>query len=366
MSAAFPDVSSFERASSPSSTIPSTPTPSTVPSTTAAPAAIETRGLTRRFGEVLAVDGLDLTVPRGGVFGFLGPNGAGKTTTIRMLLGLVRPHRGGVELFGQTLDRSSRRALLRRVGALVEMPSLYDHLTGRGNLDLTRRLLGLPRHRLDTVLETVDLVEAADRRVAGYSLGMRQRLGVALALLGEPELLILDEPTNGLDPAGIREMRQLVARLPREHGVTVFLSSHLLAEVEQVADQLAVLQRGRLLFQGPLAELRARQRSRIVVGVDRPDEAAVALRRGGLAGALAVEGGLEVLPDLAGGEPDAVWTTAAQEINHRLVSQGFRVHRLDCERPSLERLFFGMTDSPSIDRAATAVPPHHHQEPNHV
>lgn len=331
----------------------------------AAPAAIRTRSLSRCFAEVLAVDGLDLEVPRGGVFGFLGPNGAGKTTTIRMLLGLVRPDQGAVELFGRTLDRSSRKALLGRVGALVENPSLYDHLSGRGNLDLTRRLLGLEGRRVDEVLEAVDLGEAADRRVAGYSLGMRQRLGVALALLGEPELLILDEPTNGLDPAGIREMRRLIARLPREHGVTVFLSSHLLAEVEQVAERLAVLNRGRLIFQGPLAELRDRQRSRVVVGVDRPAEAAAFLRRGGLAGATLAEGGLEVLPELGDGEPEAVWTALAQEINHRLVGEGFRVHRLALERPSLERLFLGLTEE-AAGRSASTTEIDTAQELHHV
>ncbi|MBV9958014.1 MAG: ATP-binding cassette domain-containing protein, partial [Acidobacteria bacterium] len=178
---------------------------------------IETRGLTRRFGAQLAVDDLNLQAPEAGVYGFLGPNGAGKTTAIRMLLGLIRPDAGEVHLFGEPLH-AKRRTLMRRVGALVEAPSLYPHLTGRENLEVTRRMLGAPRPLIDRALETIRLTEDAHRRVREYSLGMRQRLGIALALLNRPELLILDEPTNGLDPAGIHEMRELIRRLPQEFG----------------------------------------------------------------------------------------------------------------------------------------------------
>jgi ABC-type multidrug transport system ATPase subunit len=171
--------------------------------------AISTSGLTRCFGDLVAVDSVDLRVPRASVYGFLGPNGAGKTTTIRMLLGLIRPHAGEVRLFGQSL-RDGRIGLMRRVGALVESPSLYPHLTGRENLEVTRRLIGGSQEQIDRALSIVHLEEAADRCVKGYSTGMQQRLALALALLGEPELLILDEPTNGLDPAGIREMREFL------------------------------------------------------------------------------------------------------------------------------------------------------------
>src|SRR5262245_29498458 len=215
--------------------------------------AIETSGLTRRFGSQLAVDDLNLLVPAAGVYGFLGPNGAGKTTAIRMLLGLIRPDAGEVRLFGQSL-KANHRALMSRVGALVEAPSLYPHLTGRENLEVTRRLLGSPRNRIDRALETIKLTRDANRRVREYSLGMRQRLGLALALLNQPELLILDEPTNGLDPAGIHEMRDLLCRLPAELGLTVFLSSHLLSEVEQIASHIGIIQARRLLFQGTLTE----------------------------------------------------------------------------------------------------------------
>src|SRR5215475_13707684 len=179
--------------------------------------AIETCGLTRRFGSQLAVDDMNLLAPEAGVYGFLGPNGAGKTTTIRMLLGLIRPDAGEVSLFGAPLS-ADRLSLMRIVGALVETSSLYPHLTGRENLEVTRRLLGAPRGLIDDALGVVKLEQDADRRVREYSMGMRQRLGLALALLNKPRLLVLDEPTNGLDPAGIHEMRDLIRRLPAEFG----------------------------------------------------------------------------------------------------------------------------------------------------
>ncbi|HEX3582062.1 MAG TPA: ATP-binding cassette domain-containing protein [Thermoanaerobaculia bacterium] len=216
------------------------------------PPTIETTALTRRFGTRVAVDDVHLQVPQGEIYGFLGLNGAGKTTTIRMLLGLIRADEGEVRIFGEPF----RREVLARIGALVEMPSLYSHLTGRQNLEVTRRQIGAPKTSIDRSLGVVGLDDDANRLVREYSLGMRQRLGLALALLGSPELLILDEPTNGLDPAGIHEMRDLIRRMPAEHGVTVFLSSHLLAEVEQIAGFIGIIHKGRMVFQGPLAELR--------------------------------------------------------------------------------------------------------------
>ena len=213
---------------------------------------IETRELSRRFGSKLAVKDLNLLVPAAGVYGFLGPNGAGKTTAIRMLLGLIKPTVGEVFMFGLPLHKN-RITLMRRVGALVESPSLYPHLTGRENLEVTRRLIGAQFKLINLALDIVKLTKDADRRVREYSLGMRQRLGLALALLNQPQLLILDEPTNGLDPAGIHEMRDLIRRLPDDAGVTVFLSSHLLREVEQIASHIGIIHEGRLLFQGRLA-----------------------------------------------------------------------------------------------------------------
>ena len=294
---------------------------------------IATRGLTRRFGDETAVDRLDLGVPAGSVFGFLGPNGAGKTTTIRMLLGLIRPSAGEVRLFGHLLD-GNRLEVLRRVGALVETPSLYPHLTGRENLEVTRRLLDLPKSAIGRALDLVRMRHAAGKLVRHYSLGMRQRLGLALSLLPEPSLLILDEPTNGLDPAGIHEIRGLIAALPREHGMTVFLSSHLLSEVEQTASHLAIIHRGRLLFQGTLAELQARRQSRLVLGVDRPEEA-----RGLLAGA-----GWRLSP--AQGEllhVEASDAAEAARVNRLLVEAGLGVTHVSLEQPSLEETFLSLT-----------------------
>lgn len=296
--------------------------------------ALSTHGLARRFGDVAAVDGLDLAVPRGAVYGFLGPNGAGKTTTIRLLLGLLRPDAGRIEVLGRSLA-ASRREVLARVGSLVESPALYPHLTGRENLEAARTLLGLPRAQVARVLDTVALDGAADRCVAGYSLGMRQRLGLALALLGDPELLVLDEPTNGLDPNGIRAMRELIASLARERGITVFLSSHLLSEVEQVATHVGIVGRGRLLFQGTLAELSRRRAPELRVDVESPEEAERALRRAGWA-IRGRRGRTLLLPLL---EPDAV-----PRVNELLVRSGLAVHHLARVSPPLEEMFFELTE----------------------
>ena len=299
--------------------------------------ALQTRGLKRRFGQVVAVDGLDLEVPRRSVYGFLGPNGAGKTTTIRLLLGLLRPDAGEVRLFGRDIRRE-RLALLRRVGALVETPSLYAHLTGAENLEVIRRLAGVGRERIGHVLEVVRLTTAAHRSVRGYSLGMKQRLGIAAALLTEPELLLLDEPTNGLDPAGIGEMRDLIRTLPQSHGITVFLSSHLLHEVALVATHVGIVNGGRLVFQGALTELdeRAEGEARLLVGVDRPDEARRVLGDAGWVAEALSDGRLEV---------DARSPDAAAEVNGRLVRSGLAVNHLALNRPTLEALFFQLTGS---------------------
>ena len=294
---------------------------------------IETRGLTRRFGVQLAVDSLNLSVPAAGVYGFLGPNGAGKTTAIRMLLGLIKPNAGEVFLFGQPLV-ANRYSLMRRVGALVETPSLYPHLTGRENLEVTRRLLGATRTLIDLALDTVGLTKDANRRVREYSLGMRQRLGLALALLNKPELLVLDEPTNGLDPAGIHEMRDLIRRLPRESGITVFLSSHLLSEVEQIASHIGIIHEGHLLFQGMLAELQAKQQTELTVGVKQLDEAINCLQR---AGWTVQRRAGELLTVAARSSEDAV------RINSLLVDHRLEVFHLALAQVSLEDIFLTLT-----------------------
>jgi ABC-2 type transport system ATP-binding protein len=292
-------------------------------------AAIETHGLTRRFGARAAVDRVDLRVPAECVYGFLGPNGAGKTTTIRLLLGLLRPDAGEVRVFGEPFSRDS----LRRVGSLVESPSLYPHLTGRENLEVTRRLTGTARAGIDRALAVSRLQADADRLVRDYSLGMKQRLGLALALLSEPRLLVLDEPTNGLDPAGIHEMRDLLQRLPREHGVTVFLSSHLLAEVEQIAGFVGIIHEGRLTFQGGLSELRERQKSHLRLGVRRAEAALELLRASGIA--TYADGGAFVRAEVGARE--------AASVNRLLVESGHDVFHLSVERQSLEAIFLGLT-----------------------
>ena len=293
---------------------------------------IETRGLTRRFGRQVAVNDLNLLVPDAGVYGFLGPNGAGKTTAIRMLLGLIRPDAGEVRLFGQALN-SNHRLTMSRVGALVEAPSLYPHLTGRENLEVTRRLTGAPRKWIDHALETIRLTRDADRRVREYSLGMRQRLGLALALLNQPELLILDEPTNGLDPAGIHEMRDLIRRLPEEFGATVFLSSHLLSEVEQIASHIGIIHESRLLFQGPLSELQQKQQTDLAVGVTKPDEAFACLVSAGWS----VERRNGLLSVATKAREDVA------QINRLLVDQRLDVFHLALSQRSLEDIFLTLT-----------------------
>ena len=300
---------------------------------------IETRGLTRRFGAQVAVNDVNLRVPAAGVYGFLGPNGAGKTTAIRMLLGLIRPNAGEVRLFGQSLN-GNHRALMSRVGALVESPSLYPHLTGRENLEVTRRLLGSPCNLIDLALDTIKLTRDADRRVREYSLGMRQRLGLALALLNRPELLILDEPTNGLDPAGIHEMRDLIRRLPEEFGVTVFLSSHLLSEVEQIASHIGIIHESRLLFQGTLAELQTKQQTELTLGVNQVEAAIDCLENAGWS----VQRRLDELLSVAAKAPDD-----AARINRLLVDQRFDVFHLALAQRSLEDIFLTLTSGQTVE-----------------
>jgi ABC-2 type transport system ATP-binding protein len=294
--------------------------------------AIETQGLTRKYGAFTAVDHLNLSVPQGSVYGFLGPNGAGKTTTIRMLLGLIRPQTGEVLLSGRALQAPGRVAL-QRVGALVEMPSLYGHLTGRENLEVTRRLLGAAHAQIARVLHIVRLKDAADKRVSQYSLGMKQRLGLALTLLNEPELLILDEPTNGLDPAGIHEVRDLIRGFPAEYGITVFLSSHLLSEVEQIADSIGIIHQGKLMYQGSLDSLQDQRERYLEVGVADADFARDLLATAGYA----------VLPSSNGLLHIAAEPSRAADVNALLVGRGQRVHHLALRQRSLEDIFLTLT-----------------------
>jgi lantibiotic transport system ATP-binding protein len=296
--------------------------------------AIETHGLTRTFGSCTAVDGLDLRVPRGTIYGFLGPNGAGKTTTIRLLLGLLRPTAGSIFLNGQRLTRE-RRDLMRGVGALVEAPSLYPHLTGKENLEVTQRILNLPRSRVVESLAFVGLAADAHRVVRNYSLGMRQRLGLALAWLGQPSLMMLDEPANGLDPAGIRELRGHLLRFAHDYNVTIFLSSHVLNEVEQISDWIGIIRRGRLLFQGQLHELQ-RNQAPLTVVTDRSSDAVTALSANGWQV-------LEVTGDLVIVQVSS--DTDVGIVNRCLLDRGIQIYRLERKQETLEDLFLRLVSN---------------------
>ena len=314
--------------------------------TAAAPAtelSIETTGLSKRFGHQLAVDGVNLAVPKGSVFGFLGPNGSGKTTTIRLMLGLAAPTGGSVRLLGEEMPRQLH-GVLPRVGALVEGPAFYPFLSGAANL---HRFDAADPHvpaatrkaRVHSALERVGLTHAADKKVRAYSLGMKQRLGIANALLAPRDLLILDEPTNGLDPQGTREVRSLVRSLAAD-GATVFVSSHLLAEVEQICTHAAIMSAGRLVAQGTLAELRQGGQARIRVLTPDAGTAADVLARFGLITAL--PGGGEVLyaplPAAAGNG-----AVAPEAVVAALVAAGVRVRGFATEQVSLEERFVALT-----------------------
>ena len=232
---------------------------------------IETSGLCKQYGTHFAVDHLSLTVPEGCVYGFIGPNGAGKSTTMKMLLGLTHPPAGSLRLLGTPLNSQHRPALLHQTGSLIENPSCYSHLTAKENLRIVAELKGVKKQDIDRVLDIVHLQADRRRKVGQFSLGMRQRLGIAMALLGSPRLLILDEPTNGLDPAGIQEMRALIAGMPQSCGATVLISSHLLSELEQIVDQVGVINKGRLLFQGALTDLQKHSRGDVALRLLDPE-----------------------------------------------------------------------------------------------
>lgn len=226
---------------------------------------IQTHDLCKQYGSALRVSHLNLNVPEGSIYGFLGPNGAGKSTTLKMILGLVRPTAGSIRVLGKDMDSGNRLSVLRQVGSLIESPSYYGHLTGEENLRIVQTLRGVPEKNIREVLQIVRLDGQREKKVAHYSLGMKQRLGLAAALLGYPKLLILDEPTNGLDPAGIQEMRELICDLPGRFGMTVVVSSHLLSEIDQMANHVAIIREGELVFQDSLEALHGRSRHHLAL-----------------------------------------------------------------------------------------------------
>ena len=295
--------------------------------------AIETRGLTYRFGTDPVLRGIDLTVPSGAIYGFLGPNGAGKTTTLRLLLGLLRRQEGTIRVLGRTLEHD-RLEILRNVGSSIESPSIYGHLTAVENLEVWRRIYRCERRRIPDVLELVGLSNTGRKRAEQFSLGMKQRLAIAVALLHEPSLLVLDEPTNGLDPHGIIEMRRLLAALNRERGITILVSSHILSEIERVVTHVGVIHHGTLRFQGTLDDLRARQASRSFTAVDTDDNArAIALAaRDGVTGH--PDGGKAIFPALSRDE--------AGRLTAMLVREGLRVYEISTLQRDLEQIFLDL------------------------
>lgn len=294
---------------------------------------IETHDLCKRYGGALRVSHLDLQVPAGSIYGFLGPNGAGKSTTLKLLLGLIRPTAGSIQMLGQPMTPANRLTVLRQVGSLIESPSYYGHLTGEENLRIVQTLRGLPPENIREVLQIVRLDGQQGKKVAHYSLGMKQRLGLAAALLGYPKLLLLDEPTNGLDPAGIQEMRALICSLPARFGMTVVVSSHLLSEIDQMADHAAILQDGVLLFQDTLAALHRRSQHHLALRTPDDGAARSLLAQQGVT--CREEEGYLILPFLSDQDTARLTRFLA---DHRL-----GVVRLEERQKSLEEIFLDLT-----------------------
>jgi len=294
---------------------------------------IETKALCKQYGPHTAVDHVELHVPQGCVYGFIGPNGAGKSTTMKMLLGLIHPTAGRVRLLGQELTEKSRLPLLRQTGSLIESPAGYLHLTAQENLEIVADLKGVPHKDISRVLDIVHLTQDRNRRVGQYSLGMKQRLGIAMALLGSPKLLILDEPTNGLDPAGIQEMRALIRNMPAATGATVLISSHLLGEMEQMVEQVGIIDHGHILFEGPLTELQRHSRGNVTLRLLDPAKAAPILRVNGLTAHS--DSCVVTLPPLQ----DALLADLVQ----KLAACGAGVVELTPHTKTLEEIFLSLT-----------------------
>ncbi len=291
-------------------------------------AVITTDGLTKIFKNDRVVDSLNLVVPRGVVYGFLGPNGSGKSTTMKMLLGLTQPSSGGIEMFGEPFTPLSRARLLPAIGSMIESPSGYGHLTGAENMRIVQEMLDLPSTQIAQALATVRLTEHKDKLVRSYSLGMKQRLGIAMALAREPELLILDEPTNGLDPAGIEEMLALLVDLAA-HGVTVMVSSHQLDEVDRMAHVLGILSKGRMIFQGTRDELFQQSTPDLII--ETPDQAEALIQ---CPTAAPVEAGIRI---------GSLGREQTAEVVHQLVNAGVPIYAVRRANQSLQDVFMNLT-----------------------
>lgn len=296
---------------------------------------INTQGLSFTFDKQQVVKSLALQVPEGSIYGFLGPNGAGKTTTIKLLLNLLKPDAGDIFVFGQDI-KSQRISILSQIGSLIEQPAIYQHLTGKENLLNRALLLGVPAQRVDDMLALVHLSSAADKKAGQYSLGMKQRLGIALAMLADPKLLILDEPTNGLDPNGIIEIRELLKKLVAEHGKTVFISSHLLSEIERMATHVGIINGGAMLFQGSIADLQAISKPLVRIEAQTTVDAANLLTRHNYQLAEVTDHDLFV---------PYISKQQMGEINALLNKNGLAVYSISKQQKDLENLFLDITQN---------------------
>lgn len=294
---------------------------------------IVTDSLTKKYKAKAVVDHLDLRVPGGSIYGFLGPNGAGKSTTLKMILGLVRPTEGHIQILGKDLDSRNRLNILSETGSLIEAPAYYGHLSGKENLQIVCTLKNVPEKEIQRVLHVVRMEGQQNKKVSQYSLGMKQRLGLAAALLGNPKLLLLDEPTNGLDPAGIQEMRELICSLPAAFGITVLISSHLLSEMDQMATHVGIINQGQLIFQDSLSVLHEHSRGRLYLHTSDDQTALLVLKNSGIPvqwrdGRLS----LKLMED------SKVMHAAAL-----LVNSGIGILRLEEQQMSLEDIFLQLT-----------------------
>lgn len=301
---------------------------------------VETVGLSKEFKRFKAVDNINLKIEEGKIYGFLGPNGAGKSTTLKMLLGLVKPTKGQVRILDMDISKN-REDILSKIGALIESPSYYGHLTAYENLEILRRVLKLEKSSIEEVLNTVKLWEVRNKKVKEFSLGMKQRLGIAEALIGHPKLLILDEPTNGLDPAGILEVRDLIKSFSKKKGITVIISSHILSEIELIADNVGVINKGRLIYQGKLEKLKEKGTDKIVIGIESFQSCKNEVIE------ILTSNGYKISEDedklIISGEK-----SLASKICRMIVLAGYDVNYLTYERNSLEEIFLELTKEENL------------------
>lgn len=292
---------------------------------------VATDNLSKEYDGVYRVQELDIRIKEGDIYGFLGPNGAGKSTTMKMLLGLVKPTSGAIEIMGKPFNEKNRRDILASVGSLIESPSYYGHLTGRENMEIIRRLLDLPKKNIEEAVHIVHMENQMEKKVKNYSLGMKQRLGIAMALARFPKLLILDEPTNGLDPAGIEEMRELIKMLPKQYGMTVMISSHILSEIDQMATVVGIINQGCLIFQERMSVLDMQREPQIILRTSDNNHAFQLLKK---ANPQRTTDGLQI---------GALTDEQTGAVVQCLCSNGISVYRVEEHRESLEDIFLNLT-----------------------